>query len=80
MVYGTEMKVPKNRQSRLSDDVWLAGEAIARYFRMSSSRDGLETAVRAHVSRLAESDPKFAEIWEQVKNEGVESNQPDPPA
>jgi hypothetical protein len=72
MGYGTEMKVPKNRQSRLSDDVWLAGEAIARYFRMSSSRDGLETAVRGYVARLAENDPKFAEIWEQVKKEGVE--------
>lgn len=65
------MKVPKNKQSRLSDDVWLASEAVARYFRMSSPRDGMETAVRSHVARLAETDPKFAEIWDQVKNEGV---------
>jgi hypothetical protein len=72
MVHGIEMKVPKNRQSRLSDDVWLAGEAIARHFRMSSSRDGMETAVRNYVLKLAETDPKFAELWEQVKNEGVD--------
>lgn len=67
-----DMKLPKNRQSRLSEDVWLAAEAIARYFRMASSRDGVETAVRSYVSRLAESDPKFAEIWEKVKEEGIQ--------
>jgi hypothetical protein len=70
----TDMRVPKNRQSRLSDDVWLASEAIARYFRMSSSRDGLETAVRGYVTKLAENDPRFAEIWEQVKDEGIEGD------
>ncbi|MBW4522651.1 MAG: hypothetical protein KME16_23645 [Scytolyngbya sp. HA4215-MV1] len=66
------MKVPKNRQSRLSDDVWLASEAIARHFRMSSSRDGLEAAIRNYVLQLAEKDSNFSEIWEQVKQEGVE--------
>lgn len=68
----TDMKVPKNRQSRLSDDVWLAGEAISRHFRMSSSREGFEAAIRDYVLRLAERDPKFSEIWEKVKNEGVD--------
>ncbi|MBD1846642.1 hypothetical protein H6F89_25115 [Cyanobacteria bacterium FACHB-63] len=67
-----DMKVPKNRQTRLSDDVWLAGEAIARHFRMGSSREGFEVAVRDYVTRLSQSDPKFAEVWEKVKNEGVE--------
>lgn len=68
------MKVPKNKQSRLADDVWLAGEAIARYFRMSSSREGFETAIRGYVSRLAESDPRFAEVWDAVKTEGISEN------
>ncbi|MBD1847361.1 hypothetical protein H6F89_28935 [Cyanobacteria bacterium FACHB-63] len=70
----SDMKVPKNRQTRLSDDVWLAGEAIARHFRMSSARDGFEAATRDYVIRLSQSDPKFAEIWEKVKDEGVEEN------
>jgi hypothetical protein len=70
----TEMKVPKNRQSRLSDDVWLAGEAISRYFRMSTSRDGIETAIRAYVLQMSQADAKFSEVWEQVKNEGVEES------
>ena len=69
-----EMKIPKNRQSRLSDDVWLASEAIARHFRMSTSRDGLETAIRSYVLQMAQTDPKFSEVWEQVKNEGVEES------
>jgi hypothetical protein len=66
------MKIPKNRQSRLSEDVWLASEAIARHFRMSSSRDGLEAAIRDYVLRLSQADARFAEIWEKVKEEGVE--------
>lgn len=69
-----DMKVPKNRQSRLSDDVWLAGEAIARHFRMSSSRDGFEAAIRDYVLRLSQNDATFAEIWEKVKKEGVEES------
>ncbi len=68
------MKIPKNRQSRLSEDVWLASEAIARHFRMSSSRDGLEAAIRDYVLRLSQTDAKFAEIWEKVKEEGFEDS------
>jgi hypothetical protein len=67
-----DVKAPKNRQSRLADDVWLAGEAIARHFRMSSARDGFEAAVRDYVLRLAEKDSKFSAIWEQVKSEGLD--------
>lgn len=66
------MKIPKNRQSRLSEDVWIAGEAIARHFRMSSARDAFEVSVRDYAARLAERDQKFAEIWEKVKAEGIE--------
>jgi hypothetical protein len=70
-----EVKVPKNKQSRLADDVWLAGEAIARHFRMSGARDGFEAAVRDYVLRLSERDPRFSEVWEKVKDEGLESNE-----
>ena len=66
------MKVPKNRQSRMSDDVWLASEAIARWFGMNTPRDGLETAVRDYVSTMAEKNKDFARIWSEVKQEGIE--------
>jgi hypothetical protein len=66
------LKYPRSRTSRLADDVWMAGEAIARYFRMGATRDGFETAIRSYVSRLAESDPHFAEIWTAVKKEGID--------
>jgi hypothetical protein len=67
------MKVPKNLQSRLSPDVWIAGEAIARY-RGMTTREGFEYSVRAMVDTLAARDPKFAAIWETVKAEGIESD------
>ncbi|PSB23476.1 hypothetical protein [Stenomitos frigidus] len=67
-----EMKLPKNRQSRLADDVWIAGEAIARHFRMSSARDGFEIAVRDYAIKMSERDPQFYQLWEQVKNEGID--------
>lgn len=66
------MKIPKNRQSRVSDDVWLASEAIARFFAMTSPRDGLETAVRDYVIQMAKSNDTFAQVWEEVKTEGIE--------
>ena len=70
----TKMKVPKNRQSRMSDDVWMASEAIARWFKMTSPRDGFETAVRDYVSTLAENNKDFARIWAEVKEEGIEGS------
>ena len=70
----TAMRVPKNRQSRMSDDVWIASEAIARFFGMTNTRDGLETAVRDYVTQMSKSNQNFAEIWEEVKKEGIESS------
>ena len=67
------MKVPKNRQTRAADDVWMAGEAVARWFGMTSTREGLEMAVRDYASQLAKTDKTFAQIWETVKEEGIES-------
>lgn len=69
-----EMKIPKNQQSRLAPDVWLAGEAIAR-FRGMTSREAFEHSVRVYADRLAEQDPEFRKIWESVKAEGIESNE-----
>lgn len=65
------VQVPKNRQSRLSDDVWLAAEAMARYIGSSSPRDGLERAFMTYVLDLGRNDQKFAEIWQSVKEEGI---------
>ena len=66
------MQVPKNRQTRLSDDVWLACEAMARYLGASSPRDGLERAIMNYVLGLAQSNDRFEAVWEEVKAEGIE--------
>lgn len=68
-MYADAMKIPKNKQTRLADDVWIAGEAIARHYRMSTARDGFEVAVRNFAALLAEREPKFLDVWEQVKQE-----------
>jgi hypothetical protein len=60
------VKIPKNQQSRLSQDVWIAGEAIARHRGMMTSRDAFEMAVRDYASRLAENDQVFKKTWEAV--------------
>lgn len=60
------LKIPNNQQSRLSQDVWIAGEAIARHRRMASARDAFETAVRDYASRLAETDSAFKIVWDEV--------------
>jgi hypothetical protein len=65
------VKVPKNLQTRLSPDVWLAGEAIARY-RAMTTRDAFEYSIRAMVDKLSNDDPEFRKIWLEVKNEGIE--------
>lgn len=65
------VKVPKNLQTRLSPDVWLAGEAIARY-RAMTTRDAFEYSVRAMVDKLSSEDPEFRKIWLDVKQEGIE--------
>jgi hypothetical protein len=60
------VKIPNNQQSRLAQDVWIAGEAIARHRGMMSPRDAFETAVRDYANRLAESDEGFKKTWESV--------------
>jgi hypothetical protein len=68
-MYSEAVKIPNNQQSRLSQDVWIAGEAIARHRRMASSRDAFETAVRDYANRLAENDQSFKKVWEDVAAE-----------
>ena len=65
------IKIPKNQQSRLAPDVWLAGEAIARH-RGMSPREAFEHSVRTFADRLAESDPVFRATWDGVKVEKTE--------
>jgi hypothetical protein len=66
------VQVPKNRQMRLSDDVWLAAEAMGRYLGSASPRDGLERAFMNYILDLAKGNPRFADTWEAVKEEGIE--------
>ena len=68
------MKIPKNQQSRLAPDVWIAGEAIGRYRHMNS-REVFEYAVRLYADKLAETDPEFKVVWADVKAEGIEPNE-----
>jgi len=67
-----EMKLPKNRQSRLATDVWIMGEAISRYLKMSTARDGFEVAVRQYADQLSK-DEKFTELLEAIRKETEES-------
>lgn len=68
-----EVKIPKNQQSRLAPDVWLAGEAIARH-RGMTTREAFENAVRIFAEKLAEVDPEFRKTWNEVTKEGVEED------
>jgi hypothetical protein len=68
-MYSDAVKIPKNQQSRLTQDVWIAGEAIARHRGMISSRDAFETAVRDFATRLSETDENFKKLWDSVKAE-----------
>jgi prophage antirepressor-like protein len=68
------VKAPKNRQSRLSDDVWMVAEAVARFMGSKSTREGIETALRQFAFDLSQKDSDFAKIWNKVKEEGVTDN------
>lgn len=70
----TAVKVPKSGASRLSEDVWIIGEALNRYYKTSNLRVAIESAVRITSDRLASDDPRFAELLNAVKEEGVEDN------
>lgn len=69
----TDVKIPKNQQSRLSPDVWLAGEAIARY-RGMSVREAFENSVRSFAEKLADTDPDFRKVWTETTKEGIEED------
>ena len=66
------VKVPKNRQSRVSDDIWIAGQALSEFLGTGSPREGWEACVRNYVVELATKNPKFSELWEKAKSEGVQ--------
>ena len=68
------VKIPKNGSSRLSEDVWLIGEALSRHYRTSNLRVAIESAIRITSDRLASEDPDFAKLLKEVKEEGVENN------
>jgi hypothetical protein len=76
-MYSEAVKIPNNQQSRLAQDVWIAGEAIARHRRMTSARDAFETAVRDFASRLAENDDAFKRVWDDVAAEWETDNAKD---
>jgi hypothetical protein len=73
-MFSEAVKIPNNQQSRLSQDIWIAGEAIARHRGMMSSRDAFETAIREYANRLAEKDENFKKMWEGVKDEWESQN------
>jgi hypothetical protein len=67
------VKIPKNGASRLSEDVWILGEALSRYHKTSNLRVALESAVRNYSDRLMSDDPSFVQVLNQVKAEGIEA-------
>ena len=73
-MHSEAVKIPKNQQSRLTQDVWIAGEAIARHRGMMSSRDAFETSVRDFATRLSETDENFKKLWDAVKEEWDSEN------
>jgi hypothetical protein len=68
------VKIPKNSSSRLSEDVWLIGEALSRHYRTSNLRVAIESAIRITADRLASEDPNFAKLLNDVRKEGVEDS------
>lgn len=68
------VKIPKSGASRLSDDVWMIGEALNRHYKTGNIRAAIESAIRITADRMAEQDANFAKLLEQVKSEGVESD------
>ena len=67
------VKIPKNSSSRLSEDVWLIGEALSRHYRTSNLRVAIESAIRITADRLASEDADFAKLLKEVRSEGVEN-------
>ena len=69
----TTVKIPKSGASRLSEDVWLLGEALSRYHKTNNLRVAIESAIRNYSDRLMSDDPSFVEVLNEVKKEGIEN-------
>ena len=66
------MKIPKNGTTRLETDVWIAGEALKRYYKLATTRKGIERLVLQAVSDLESSDSEFAKYMSEVRAEKIE--------
>ena len=69
----TVMKIPKSGASRLSEDVWILGEALSRYHKTNNLRVAIESAIRNYSDRLMSDDPSFISVLNEVKAEGIEN-------
>lgn len=68
------VKIPKNGASRLSEDVWILGEALSRYHKTNNLRVALESAIRNYSDRLMSDDPLFVNVLNEVKAEGIDGD------
>lgn len=68
------VKIPKSGASRLSEDVWILGEALSRYHRTNNLRVAIEAAIRNYSDRLMSDDPSFVDVLNEVKKEGIENS------
>ena len=69
-----QMKIPKSGATRISNDIWLIGEALSRYYRTENLRVALEAIIRIGSDRLQETDPEYAKILSIVRQEGIEND------
>lgn len=68
------IRPPKNRSSRLSDDIWLISEAFNRHYKTDNIRVAMESALRIAADKLAAENEKFAAHLNDVKEEGIEND------
>lgn len=66
------MRIPKNGTTRLETDVWIAGEALRRYYKLATTRKGIERLVLQAVSELETNDPEFVKFMSEVRGEKIE--------
>ena len=68
------MKIPRSGASRLSVDVWIIGEALSRFHRTDNIRTAIESEIRKASDNLIKISPEYAEVLQEVKNEGLEDD------
>lgn len=73
-MYTQQMKIPKSGATRISNDVWLIGEALSRYYRTENLRVALESIIRIGSDRLQETDPGYAKVLAEVREEGIDND------